>query len=147
MSIWQVARDKRKRQQKPDLDKHMKAVGQNGGQRDDLTRHGNPLDQRGVIDKRCRPRNPGKGKKVVWNNTAQGEYREVRNVRVRKDFCENESQNPHQDQRIQERPEYAERHVPVPNLEILLYQIRYEELIVTLPHMKIGRAAPTRGRR
>ena len=73
--------------------------------------------------RRRRPRMKGQGKELVGEQPHEHEQRKIRPTILGEDDGENEGQHRHHDEWVDERPQDAEGHVPVANLEILRYQI------------------------
>ncbi len=106
-----------------DLNAQMEAVGQHGGDGNNFARNGHALDQMGILHYRIRSRGPRANKEIERHQSTKNEQREVRNSGVLENPREHEGHDGHHDQRVQQRPEYAQGHVAVANPKIFQNQI------------------------
>src|SRR5207245_2413211 len=74
------------------------------------------------------------GEEVERHQSAEDKNGGVGNLLIRPDERQDEGDHSHHHQWIEKRPEDAERHIPVANLEILLGEIRNDEDGIAVPH-------------
>src|SRR5258708_40122423 len=100
----------------------MNATGKYAGDGDQFAWKSHALYQARVINHGAGASRPSPAKKIEWNQSAEQKYRKVRLVgfqHVRKD----EDEESKHDQRIQQGPKNAQRHVAIANSEVLEDQV------------------------
>src|SRR5258707_14277783 len=110
------SRQQRDDQQQPDLNNQMNATGKNAGDGDQFAWKSDALYQARVIDHGAGTRRPGPAEKIEWYQSAEQEHRKVRLV-VLQHLSEDEDEDSQHDQRIQQGPKNAQRHISIANSE------------------------------
>src|ERR1022692_2794073 len=122
-------------EQEPELDQQVDTAGQDGGDGHYLARNGQTLDEAGAIDDGSGSAAPGDREEVVRDHPAKYKQGEMRR-RNFENLGPDEGHHPHHHQRIQQRPQHAQGHVPVADPEILHHQVLNEVQVVAMPHLQ-----------
>src|SRR5271169_2682296 len=100
----------------------MDAIAKNRRDRDNLSWHWHTLHDRSAVQERTCAAAPGQREKIEWHQAAQNENGEMRDG-IGEYLAKDEGERGHRDQGIQQRPEYAQRHVAIANFEVFLDEI------------------------